>query len=63
MHGTNMKKHEDGRWTSVVCDVAVATVHFKNVLNARRFSLLPSKAKVLRENRIIFQNYVRVLLG
>ena len=63
MNGTNTKKREDGRWTSVVCDVAVATVHFKNVLNARRLSLLSSKAKVLQENRIIFQNYIRVLLG
>jgi hypothetical protein len=34
-------------------DIAVPTVNFKNVLKARRFSLLSSKRKVLRENRTI----------
>jgi len=50
-------------WTPVIYDIAVATVRFKNVSKARRFSLLYSKAKLLRENRIHFENDSRILLG
>jgi len=42
---------------SLFYDIAVSTVNFKNVLKAWRFSLLSSKAKALRENRIIFEKW------